>query len=165
MNPKTVAYIHALIIECVSITFEDSIYARALEHESAKVDAYTKMKSDSFKSQLQAVLTTYYEDIKGIQGASSCHKSKVVKRRFEDQEDDAGDEGADEDSTAIVDRASAAAATPRAHAAAATAHTAAAAPANAGGVGAAPADASGEEAPAASTPPGKGKKNRRGGGA
>ena len=42
MNPKTVAYIHALIIDCISITFEDSINARALEHESAMVDAYTK---------------------------------------------------------------------------------------------------------------------------
>ena len=51
------------------------------------VDAYTKMKPDSFKSQLQAVLTTYYEDIKGILGASGCSKPKVVKRKFEDQED------------------------------------------------------------------------------
>ena len=66
------------------------------EHESAMVDAYTKMKPDSFKSQLQAVLTTYDEDIKGVQGARGCHKLKVVKRRFEDQEDDACDEGADD---------------------------------------------------------------------
>ena len=34
------------------------------------VDAYTKMKPDSFKLQLQAVLTTYYGDIKEVQGAS-----------------------------------------------------------------------------------------------
>ena len=59
------------------------------------VDAYTKMKPDSFKSQLQAVLTTYYDDIKGVQGGSGCHKTRIVKRRFEDQEDDAGNEGAD----------------------------------------------------------------------
>ena len=136
MNPKTVAYIHELIIDCVSITFEDSINARALEHKSTMVDAYTKMKPDSFKLQLQAVLTTYYQDIKGIQGASGCHKSKVVKRRFEDQEDDAGDEGADDDAAAAVARARAA-----------------------------PADASGEEAPAASTPPGKAKKPKKGAGA
>ncbi len=30
-------------------------------------DSYTKMKPDSFKLQLQAVLTTFYEDIKGVQ--------------------------------------------------------------------------------------------------
>jgi hypothetical protein len=71
----------------ISIPFEDSIDSQALEHESAMVDAYTKMNPDSFKSQLQAVLTTYYEDIKGIQGGSGCHKTMTVKRRFKDQED------------------------------------------------------------------------------
>ena len=45
---------------------------------------YTKMKPDSFKSQLQAVLTAYYEDIEGVQGASGCPKTKIVKRQFED---------------------------------------------------------------------------------
>ena len=33
------------------------------------------------------VLTAYYKDIKGIVCASGCTKSKVVKRKFEDQED------------------------------------------------------------------------------
>jgi hypothetical protein len=41
---------------------------------------------DSFKSQLQIVLTAYYKDINGVQGASVCPKTKVVKRKFEDQE-------------------------------------------------------------------------------
>ena len=48
------------------------------------VDVYTKMKPDSFKSQLQAVLTAFYEDIKGVQGASGCPngypKTKILKR-------------------------------------------------------------------------------------
>jgi hypothetical protein len=44
------------------------------------VDAYTKMKPNSFKSQLQATLTTYYEDIKGVLGARGCPKTKIVKR-------------------------------------------------------------------------------------
>jgi hypothetical protein len=68
---------------------------------------YTKMKTDSFKSQLQAVLTAYYEDIKGIQGASGCPKSKNIKRRFEDQED-AGT--TPEDEPGIADAGAAAAA-------------------------------------------------------
>jgi hypothetical protein len=63
------------------------------------VDVYTKMKPDSFKSQLQAVLTTYYEDIKGVQGGSCCHKTRIVKRQFENQEDDAGNEGAESQRT------------------------------------------------------------------
>ena len=53
------------------------------------VDLCTKMKLDAFRLQLQAVLTTYYEDIMGVQGDIGCPKPKIVKRRFEDQ-DDAG---------------------------------------------------------------------------
>jgi hypothetical protein len=48
--------------------FSDSINAHALEHESAMVDTYTKLKPDSFKSQLQAVLTTSV--LRGHQGGS-----------------------------------------------------------------------------------------------
>ena len=60
---------------------------RALEHDGTMVEVYSKMKPDAFTSQLQIVLTAYYEDIKGVAGASGCTKSKVVKRKFEDQED------------------------------------------------------------------------------
>ena len=35
---------------------------------------------------MQTVLTTYYEDIMGVQGASGCPRTKVVKRKFEDHE-------------------------------------------------------------------------------
>ncbi len=45
------------------------------------------MNPDSFTLQLQTALTAYYEDMKGVQGASGCPKPKVVKRKFEDQED------------------------------------------------------------------------------
>ena len=78
---------NALIIDTILIPFEDNINAQALQHESTMVDVYTKMKPDSFKSQLQAVLTALYEDIKGVQGASGCPKTKILKRRFEDHED------------------------------------------------------------------------------
>ena len=54
---------------------------------------YSKMKPDSLLSQFQAVLTTYYEDIKEVQGASGCTKAKSVKRRFQDV-DEAGDDAA-----------------------------------------------------------------------
>ncbi len=51
------------------------------------VEVYSKINPDSFTSQLQTALTAYYEDIKGVQGASGCPKPKVVKHKFEDQED------------------------------------------------------------------------------
>jgi hypothetical protein len=34
ISPQTVAYIHALMIDSISIQFKESINARALDHES-----------------------------------------------------------------------------------------------------------------------------------
>jgi hypothetical protein len=48
INPKTAAYIHALIIDSISIVFKASINSRAHEHEGVMVDVYSKMKPDSF---------------------------------------------------------------------------------------------------------------------
>ena len=87
INPKLVAYIHALVIDSISILFEPSINSRAHEHEDAMAAVYSKMIPDLFTSQLQAVLTAFYEDIMGVQGASGCAKAKVMKRKFEDQVD------------------------------------------------------------------------------
>ncbi len=84
VNPKTVAYIHALIIDSISIVFDATINSRAHEHEGVMVEVYSKMKPDAFTLQLQIVPTAYYEDIKGVAGASSCTRSKVVKCKFED---------------------------------------------------------------------------------
>jgi hypothetical protein len=39
---------------------------QALEHEGAIVEGYSKMKPDAFTSQLQTVLTAYYEEIRGL---------------------------------------------------------------------------------------------------
>ena len=62
--------------------------ARALDHKGTMVDVYSKLKPDSFTSQLQTVLTTYYEDIMpvGVQGASCGNKAKVVKRKFDSED-------------------------------------------------------------------------------
>ena len=112
------------------------------------VDVYTKMKPDSFKSQLQAALTTYYEDIKGIHGASGCSKTKIVKRKFEDQADNAGNEDAAADHADVAAPPHAASSPPQA--------SAAAAPSAEGG--------GSDEGPAAAaaTPPGKGRKGKNG---
>jgi len=93
INPKLVAYIHALIIDCVSIPMDVHINAQALQHE-VSMWVYSKMKPDSFRSQFQAVLTTYYEDIKQVQGASGCTKAKSMKRRFQDANEDGDDASA-----------------------------------------------------------------------
>ena len=133
LNP--IAYIHALMIDSISMLFEESINARALEHEKAMLDDYSSMKPDAFMSQLQAVLTTYFEDIKRVHGASGCPKPKIVKRRYADP-DDAGstpDEDAVNDAAAPLDAAAAPAEGAAAAAAPAGGEAAAAAAAPAGG--------------------------------
>ncbi len=67
-----------------SSTQKDSMNAQGIGHKGAMVDVYPKLKPDSFILQFQTILTTLYEDIKGVVSASGCTKSKVVKRKFED---------------------------------------------------------------------------------
>ena len=53
------------------------MHEHSADHKGAMVNVYSKMKPDSFKSQLQTVLTAYYEDINGVQGASGCPKTST----------------------------------------------------------------------------------------
>ncbi len=55
-------------MDSILIPLEDSINAQAFQHESAMVDidVYTKMKPDSFKLQLQAVLTAFKRTSRGF---------------------------------------------------------------------------------------------------
>ncbi len=101
------------------------------------------MMPDVLRSQLQTVLTAYYEDIKGVVSvsASGCTKSKIIKRKFEDQEDT--ERAADSDADA-ADAAATTAATPL--------------------DGCAAAASGGEEPPLAPSPGAKPGKQRRAGG-
>jgi hypothetical protein len=63
-------------------------YHHDAKHLESSTPGYTKMKPDFFKMQFRTSLITYYEDINGVQGARGCPKTKIVKRKFEDQEDD-----------------------------------------------------------------------------
>ena len=154
LNPRIVAYIHALIINSISVKFDETNKSQALQHEATMLDVYSGMNPDNFKSQLQAVLTTFYEDIKGHQGASGCPKPKTMKRRFQDMDEtglspavDAACEG-----SAALDDATRDDATPDD-----------AAPATAAPAAAAADDALEEEpAAAAAAAPGKGTKRRGG---
>ena len=99
---------HALIVDCVSHTYDENINSQALQHEETMWGIHSKMETNSFRSQLQAVrvLTTFYEDIKEVHGACGCTKPKAVKRPFQD----ADEAGTPEDDTeaAPVDAADAA---------------------------------------------------------
>ncbi len=82
------AYIHGLIIYSVAIPAEDNVNPRALQHECAIVHEYAKMKPWSFTKHLQAILTTFYEDIKSKPGASGCPKPKILTRKLAVEEVD-----------------------------------------------------------------------------
>ena len=49
INPKIIAYIHGLVIDCITMAFSDSINSRALEHEGTMVEVYSAMKPDAFR--------------------------------------------------------------------------------------------------------------------
>ncbi len=74
-------YIHGLIIDCTSISIpaQNSINTRALQHEHAMVHEYAKHS--------QAILTTYYEDIKSMPRARCCPKPKVLMRQWVIEDD------------------------------------------------------------------------------
>ena len=133
MSVKTVTYIHALVIDCISLQSEDSIKTRALQHERAMVHEYSKLKPALFTKRLQSVLTTYYEDIKAMPGASGCPKPKFLTRTLV----------IDDDATTPEDGASA------------TQEVNAGAAAEAGAAVAAEPSEQIEEPAAAKTPPGK----------
>ena len=69
VNVQIVAYIHTLIIYCLSLAFFGSVNTREVQHKSTIVAAYCKMKIESFKTQLTAVLRTYYEAMLSVQRA------------------------------------------------------------------------------------------------
>ncbi len=76
--------------------------AQALKHKGAMVEVYSKMKPDTFKLQLQTVLTAYYEDIKLVVSASSCTKSKVVAANDNDGNADAANPATQQDGGAAA---------------------------------------------------------------
>jgi hypothetical protein len=148
-KPELVAYIHALVINCILMAFEDSINSRALEHEGAMVDVYSKMKPDAFRLQLQTVL------LRGHQGDDErqrLHQVQGSQAKFADQDDTGlAPDAADADP---ADPADANAASPASRAATPPDGSAAAAP-------------DGEGPPPAPSPGGKGgggKAGRAGGG-
>ncbi len=82
------AYIYGLIIESISIPAKDSINIRVLQHELAMVGEYAKTNPGRFTKQFQAILTTYYEDIKSMPWASSCPKPNFLTRQLVMKDDD-----------------------------------------------------------------------------
>ncbi len=66
---KTVGYIHALIIDTVTLNNSESPYARALRNEQMVTQELDEMDPHKFRSELVKCLADYYENVRDMEGA------------------------------------------------------------------------------------------------
>ena len=82
VGPRTVAYIHALIVDTVTVLQTESPNAEALRNEAMLRQELEKMKPAVMRKQLQRCLETYYEEVLKIRGASGRPNVSMYKRKF-----------------------------------------------------------------------------------
>ena len=63
VTTKTVAYIFALVIDCVTVFHQVSPHSRALQHEASILKELDSMPPDDFWTELRGSLTNFYENI------------------------------------------------------------------------------------------------------
>ncbi len=129
VSPATIAYIHGLIINSVTALQTDSTTTRALRCETMARQELESMPLAEFHDELRLALTSYYEGIVKMEGASGINKKVAYKRpikRISLEIQDPPPPAHDADSEAAP--AAAGAAAPDAAGAAAPASAAAAAP-------------------------------------
>ena len=80
VSPTTIAYIHGLIIDSVTALQTDSATLRALRCETMARQELESMPLDEFHDELRLALTSYYEGIVKMEGASGVAKKVVYKR-------------------------------------------------------------------------------------
>jgi hypothetical protein len=73
VSPRTVAYIHALVINTVSMHHSDSPNARALRNETMVRQELQNMTPVAFRNELRSCFVSYYEGILKMDGAISIH--------------------------------------------------------------------------------------------
>ena len=75
ITPRTVAYIHALIIDTVTYSLSETTYARALQTENMARKELASMPLVDFRAELRIAMTSYYEGILKLEGASGERKA------------------------------------------------------------------------------------------
>jgi hypothetical protein len=63
VTTKTVAYIFALVIDCVTVFHQDSPHSSALQHEASILKELYSMAPDDFRTELRGSFTDIYENI------------------------------------------------------------------------------------------------------
>jgi hypothetical protein len=91
VGPKTVVYIHALIVDSVTMLQVDSPNNEAIRNEVMIRQELATMNPAVMRKQLHRCFVIYYEDILKVLGASGSPTVPVFKRKFK-QEESAFDE-------------------------------------------------------------------------
>jgi hypothetical protein len=112
ITPKTVGYIHALIIDSVTSLHSESAYARALTREATVVKELEALSIANFRLQFRDALTSCYEGVLKVPGAGGIQATVPMKRKLVSVPDDPAADG-----NGNIDAAPAAAAPPAAPAA------------------------------------------------
>jgi hypothetical protein len=84
ITSKTVGYIHALIIDTVTLNNSESLYARTLRNEQMVTQELDKMDPHKFRSESVKCLADYYKNVRDMEGAGGLHCVKSFKRKFKD---------------------------------------------------------------------------------
>ena len=82
VSPRTVGYIHALIIDTVSLHHSDSPNCRALRTEIMVRDELQKSDPAVLRTELMTCFTSYYEGILKMEGASGLPLAVAFTRSF-----------------------------------------------------------------------------------
>ncbi len=83
MTPKTIAYIHSLICDSITLFHSDACNARALRNEIMILEVLEKQEPAVLRQELFTTLVHYYEEIQGQHGAAGRPKPKSFKRRMQ----------------------------------------------------------------------------------
>jgi len=82
VTSKTAGYIHALIIDTVTVNNSESPYARAIRNEQMICQELDSFEPEVFRTELVKCLADYYENIRYIEGAGGLRVAKSFKRKF-----------------------------------------------------------------------------------
>ena len=82
VGPRTVAYIHALIVDTVTILQSHAPNTRALRNETMVHQELQNMDPVTFQKELGSCLAAYYEGILKMEGARGLPVVVAFKRKF-----------------------------------------------------------------------------------
>jgi hypothetical protein len=82
VTPKTIAYIHGLICNSITLFHSDACNTRALRNEIMILELLEAEEPAVFRQELFTTLVRYSEENQGLHGAAGRHKPKSFKHKM-----------------------------------------------------------------------------------